>query len=58
MDEDTVSPEYLDALKKLTGMGSGHPLSMRRNLEQRYALAYQKMVKLGQAPQIRGKYRP
>jgi hypothetical protein len=51
------TPVFNELSKKLGELGAAQPLSMRRNLEQRYATEYQRMVRSGLAPQIRGKYR-
>ena len=44
-------------LAKMNTASAANPLAFRRNMEQRYAIAYQNLVKKGLARQIRGKYR-
>lgn len=56
---DRLVREYeraADAVADAAARGMGQ-VSTRRNIEQRYAQAYQALVRAGLAPQIRGKYR-
>ena len=45
-----------DALRRMATNGMG-VVSKRRGAEARYSDTYQKMVRLGVAPQLKGKYR-
>jgi hypothetical protein len=53
MDTEQAWSEYNSALRTLQNAGAGK----NDGLEQRYALAYQRLVRLGAAQQIRRKYR-
>lgn len=54
---DQLWADFKKAGQALDGLGSGQPLNMRNNLEQRYAAAYQRLVRVGEARQLRRKYR-
>lgn len=49
--------EYDAATTGLAKFSSSNPLGMRRNAEQKFAIAYQKLVKAGLRQQVRAKYR-
>lgn len=47
-----------EVLKGLSvGGATSATLRLRRGAEQRYGAAYQRLVRAGEKPQIRGKYR-
>lgn len=49
--------DYEVALKALPRLGSSDAVSKRRAREAEYGAAYQRLVRLGVRPQVRGKYR-
>lgn len=52
-----LSDEYEAALKALPRLGSSDAVSKRRAREVEYGAAYQRLVRAGARPQVRGKYR-
>lgn len=57
IDERRLRADFDSASVALKNFGSSSALSLRRNVEQKYALAYQRLVRAGLAMQIRAKYR-
>jgi hypothetical protein len=50
--------EYNQLLDRLPRLGAADAVSRRNGVEAQYAASYQRLVRLGARPQIRGKYRP
>ena len=48
---------YNRALYELPKLGSSQTVSKRNGVENNYGQAYQRLVRLGVAPQLRAKYR-
>jgi hypothetical protein len=59
MSEETEAAvrDYDKATAQLGRLASSSPLSKRRHVEAEYSKLYQRLVRLGVYPQIRGKYR-
>ena len=49
--------DYNFAAKKIGEFASSSPIAARRNAEQNYGIAYQRLVVAGLVPQIRKRYR-
>lgn len=55
-DAETEMQRAGDKLRSLAS-DSVSPVSGRNDAERRYAVAYQRLVRMGKRPQIRAKYR-
>ncbi len=59
-EQEKAQAEYDAAFRVLSDSqlnGSSRPLNARRGYEQRYGIAYKKLVTLGVQPRLRARYR-
>lgn len=54
----TLETQLAEASSEMSRMKGSDPLSRRRGAEQRYALAYDRLARMGHRPRLRRKYRP